>query len=522
MTVFSRTLDKYQPSRGSERRWVFVPYDQLHDGIGPLGTEPAHKLGIVMIESRAKAARRGYHKQKLALVLTNMRHFAIEQAARGVAVHYIATDLSYAEALQRLGGEFGTICVQRPAEYELRQELAPLVASGTIEELPHDGWLTEAAEFQAIKGPPWRMDAFYRRVRHRTGILMDGKSPIGGKFSFDADNRKPWKGKPAAPTEPTFVVNDITREVCELVVNKFASHPGELRPQHLAATRDDAAALWSWALENCLPTFGPYEDAMSTRSSGLFHTRVSPLLNLHRLLPERVVNDVLAADIDLASKEGFVRQVIGWREFVHHVHDATNGLRTVGETPLNDNVLQGDMALPAAYWGTASGLNCLDHVIGDVWREAYSHHITRLMVLGNLATLLGVIPRQVSDWFWVAYADAYDWVVEPNVMAMATYGVGDLMTTKPYVAGSAYIARMSDYCKGCAFDPKKNCPITRLYWQFLARNEQRLAGNVRIAMPLRSLAKRAHEQRELDQRTYDWVRRTLEQGEVLLPTDAPQ
>jgi len=208
---------------------------------------------------------------------------------------------------------------------------------------------------------------------------------------------------------------------------------------------------------------------------------------------------------------------LGWREFVRHVHEATRGFRD-----LDDNVLRGEMELPPVFWGGApSGLHCLDRVVADVWREAYSHHITRLMVLGNLATLLGVSPRQLSDWFWVAYADAYDWVVEPNVLAMATYGVGELMTTKPYVAGSAYIAKMSDYCGACAFHPKKTCPITRLYWSFLARNAERLHGNQRIAMPLRSLARRRDEERQLDGETDAWVRSQLAQGRELRPEHAP-
>ena len=515
VSAFSQALAQCQPPAATARRWLFVPYDQLHDGIGPLASEPADELGIVLVECPAKAARRPYHKQKLALVLANLRHFALEQAARGVAVrHVVARDgESYAEVLAGLRDELGPMCVQRPAERELRVELAPLLADGALEQVPHEGWLTTTDDFAAIKGPPWRMDAFYRQVRRRTGALMEKGKPVGGKFSFDADNRKPWSGEPAAPDEPTFEVDDVTREVLELIERHYASHPGELRADHLPATRDDAERLWRWALAECMPRFGPFEDAMSVRSTGIFHTRISPLMNTCRLLPQRIVDDVLATDIELNSKEGFVRQVLGWREFVRHVHEATDGFRELGGEAIDQNALAGDMALPPAFWGGApSGLACLDRVVDDVWREAYSHHITRLMILGNLATLLGVSPRELTDWFWVAYADAYDWVVEPNVLAMATYGVGELMTTKPYVAGSAYIHKMSDYCKGCAFDPKKTCPITRLYWQFLARNAERLQGNQRIAMPLRSLAKRAAAQTEIDARTAHWVRGKLAEG----------
>ncbi|MBL8727071.1 MAG: cryptochrome/photolyase family protein [Planctomycetes bacterium] len=521
MTAFGDRLRAANPRRARARRWLFVPYDQLHDGIGPLAHEPAHELGIVLVESRGKAQRRPYHRQKLALVLSNLRHFALEQAARGVAVRHVATDDDYAAALLPLARELGPMRLQRPAERELRTELHPLVATGALVEVPHAGWLTTTDDFAAIGGPPWRMDTFYRQVRRRSGILMAGGKPTGGKWSFDAENRRPWRGTPAAPAPPTFAVDDVTREVGDLVGRTFASHPGTLRLEHLPATAADAERLWQWALRECLPHFGPFEDAMAVSSSGLFHTRIAPLLNLHRLLPARVVADVLATSLPLPSQEGFVRQILGWREFVRHVHEATDGLRVAAGLTIDQNVLRGDLDLPPAFWGTESGLHCLDHIVRDVWNEAYGHHITRLMVLGNLATLIGVSPRQLTDWFWVAYADAYDWVVEPNVLAMASYGVGGLMTTKPYVAGAAYIDRMSDYCRDCAFDPKTTCPVTRLYWQFLAHNEERLAGNQRLAMPLRSVAKRPAAQRRLDAATARWVRATLAKGERLTPEHRP-
>lgn len=521
MGQFARMLAATQPQSLQGRRWLFIPYDQLHDGMGPLAREPARELGIVLVESRAKGRRRPYHRQKLALVLANLRHFALEQAARGVAVRHLATDESYAAALAPLAAELGPLRVQRPAERELRADLAPLFASGALQAVPHEGWLSTAADFAAIPGPPWRMDAFYRQVRRRTGVLMDRGKPRGGRFSFDAENRRPWRGEPPAPEPPTFAVDAVTAEVCESVARDFADHPGELHPERLPASRADAERLWAWALASCLPQFGPFEDAMSSRSSGLFHTRIAPLLNLHRLLPARVLADVLAAPLPLASQEGFVRQLLGWREFVRHVHEATDGLRRVGGQPLDDNTLGADLPLPAAYWGKPSGLACLDHVVRDVWREAYSHHITRLMVLGNLATLLGVAPRELSAWFWVAYADAYDWVVEPNVLAMATFATGSLMTTKPYVAGAAYVDRMSDYCQGCAFDPRSDCPITRLYWHFLARHEATLADNPRLTMPLRNVRRRSPAERARDQAVFVWARERFTLGHRLDPAQMP-
>ena len=524
---FRRALkERLHGPRSKTRTWVYVPYDQLHDGLGALATLPPEELGIVLVESPEKAGRRPYHKQKLALVLANLRHFALEQAARGVDVrHVVAGAGGYRGALEQAARELGPLVVHEPAERELREELRPLLGTA-LSARPHTGWLTTQEQFTRATGgaPPYRMDAFYRLVRKDTGILMERGKPVGGKLSFDAENRKAWRGTPSAPAPLRFAPDAVTDEVGRLVERNYASHPGELDLSMLPATLADAEATWRWALDACLPHFGPYEDAMSRASSGLFHTRISALLNLHRLLPTRVVADVLAADLPLQSREGFVRQVLGWREFVRHVHLATDGFRKLPWGPEPDaapSFLGAKRSLPQAYWGKPSGLGCLDHVVADVFREGYSHHITRLMVLGNLATLLDVSPRALTDWFWFAYVDAYDWVVEPNVLAMATFGAGDLMTTKPYVAGSAYIHRMSDYCGGCGFDPKSTCPITRLYWAFLGRHEAQLSGNMRMAMPLRSLEKRAPEERARDGRVFDWVSETLAQGGVLTPDGTP-
>ena len=547
-----RTLRKELADRAvdpAKRRWIYVPYDQLTSAIGPLAGDPS-KLGVIFVESPKKAAQRPYHKQKLALVLSNQRHFAIEQAERGVAVRYVVAKDGYASALMPLSKELGPLRMMQAAERELRIELAQLVASKAIIVEPHAGWLTEEQDFLESVGPesPWRMDAFYRHVRRKTNILMDRGKPFGGKFSFDAENRKPWKGEPPAPTPPRFDPDAITEEVAELVSAHFGHHPGELNLAHLPASLRDAETYWRWAFEECVPTFGPFEDAMSTKSTGLFHTRLAALLNIHRLLPVRVVHDVATNDrIPLASREGYVRQILGWREFVHHVHHQTDGFRKLpaGEPALatapedggfgrwrgkawpvpttpggggaKPSFLDAHEPLPVAYWGEPSGLSCLNHVVGDVWREGWSHHISRLMVLANLATLLGFEPREVTDWFWVAYIDAYDWVVEPNVLAMGTFGVTDMMTTKPYVSGAAYIDRMSDYCGTCAFHPKKNCPITRLYWSFFARGEALLSRNARLINPLSSLRKRSEADKREDARIFENVRGALARGEVMTP-----
>jgi deoxyribodipyrimidine photolyase-related protein len=548
MSLFRQRLAAARvPDR--KRRWLFVPYDQLSSDMGPLAREPAGEIGIVLVETTAKAERRPYHKQKLAILLANQRHFALEQAARGVAVRYLHSDQPYVQVIHEAAGTLGPMRMMRPAERELRHELAPLVSSGVIDEIAHEGWLTTDRDFHdSQSGPPWRMDAFYRHVRRRTGVLMDGDAPEGGRFSFDTENRLGWKGEPPPPPALSFAPDPITDEVVALVQDRFAHHPGEVDRAFLPATRADAQRLWKAFLAHGLASFGPYEDAMTTASWELFHARVSPVLNLHRLLPRQLVDDVAGAPGPLASREGFIRQVLGWREFVRHVHEATDGFRRIdgrrvptldspgdggyarwagkpwpaagGDGGALPSALEARRPLPPAFWGKPSGLACLDHVVEGVWRTGYSHHITRLMVLANLATLLDLDPRAVTDWFWVAYADAYDWVVEPNVLGMGTYAAGPVMTTKPYVAGSAYIQRMSDYCGSCAFDPKSTCPITPMYWAFLARQRARLDGNPRMLVPLKASDRREPAKRAQDAATFDHVSATLARGERLLPAAA--
>jgi deoxyribodipyrimidine photolyase-related protein len=504
-------------------RWLYVPYDQLTDQVGPLADVLPAECGIVLVESTWKAGRRPYHQQKLALILANQRHFALEQAQRGVPLRYEFTDQPYAETLAQLAGKLGVLQVMEPAERELRHDLQSLVKAGQLQVLPHAGWLTTADDFATAfaKGPPYRMDAFYRQVRRRTGILMQRGKPVGGKFSFDAENRQAWSGQPPAPTPPSFVPDAITQEVGQLVATKFGDHPGRLNLSQLPATRADAEAMWQWAIQHALPLFGPYEDAMSVRSRSLFHSRMSALVNIHRVLPQRMIDDVLSLDIPLASKEGFVRQLLGWREFVRHVHVQTDGFRTVAPVNQADAAvpayLSADHPLPPAYWGVPSGLHCLDTVVADVWEEGYSHHITRLMVLSNIATLLDISPRELTDWFWVAYTDAFDWVVEPNVLGMGTYALGDLMTTKPYISGAAYINKMSDYCGGCAFNPKTNCPLTRLYWAFLQRHRDELASNMRMKLPLSSSAKRSHTDQSADAQVFEAINAQLAAAKRLSP-----
>ncbi|MFM1823618.1 MAG: hypothetical protein RI967_1884 [Planctomycetota bacterium] len=534
----------------SVRRTILALPDQLSVEIGPLrGAVPA-ETRVLLLESGEWLSRRPYHRQRLAWILLSQRTFALELAERGHRVELLRGDAPMIELLrawlERADAD-ATLPIEcmEPAEREVRAELAPLVAEGRILLRPHDGFLTTAADLEParVEGG-WRMDRFYQAVRRRTGILMADGKPIGGKFSFDAENRRRWDGDPAAPEPPAFVASLVREEIVAEIESRFEAHPGALDLSTIPATRLEIERFWQWAERHCLPRFGPYEDAMSRKSRGLFHTRLSPLMNLHRLLPSRVLADTLALDLPLASKEGFVRQLIGWREFVYRIHRETDGFRSVvrtDEAPLaspgdggfsswsgrawtpkapppagvdggaRPNALDAREPLPAAWWGTESGLQCLDHVVGDVWEEGWSHHITRLMVLANLATLAGVAPRELCDWFWAAYIDSWDWVVEPNVLAMGTYGFTG-MTTKPYVSGAAYLEKMGDSCRSCRFKPGVDCPVTPMYWSFLARNHAVLCDNPRMKLPIASAVRRSAEQSESDRAALERVRRALHAG----------
>lgn len=545
MSVFNDALSLVNPSP-ENRRWIYVPYDQL-GSLNDLHTDqPPESTGLVLIENVWKPSQRPYHKQKLALILSNMRNFAIEQARQGVCIRYVTGNARYSALLEPIIAEMGEMSVSTPAERELREDLQPLVDKGMLKVKPHRGWVTGSELFRkSVKSDGrFRMDAFYRLARQKTGILMIKGKPVGGKYSFDSDNRRPWKGSPKAPQPPFFSGNDITDEVCELVDKKFGAHPGKINRSALPSTAQDAHRLWSWAKQDCLENFGPYEDAMSSISTGLFHTRVSALLNMHRLSPRRLIGDVESLDITFSSKEGFIRQVLGWREFVRHCHESTDGFRSgfqLDDSKTGDrncenysgkggpagwrdsgngsspNFMDSFHKLPPAYWGRRSGFTCLDSVVSDVWNEAYSHHITRLMILCNFGALLDICPRQLTDWFWIAYQDAYDWVVEPNVFGMGLFAVGDLMTTKPYVAGSAYINRMSDYCGACAFSPGSNCPVTNLYWAYLERHRERLEGNVRMGVVMSSLSRRDYSIKQYDLAVFLLVSKAISQGETLKP-----
>ncbi len=533
MPPFLEQIAKARPTKKdvNARRWIYLPYDRLTDRTGPLSTIPAADAGLILVESAAKGHRRPYHKKKIALLLANERHFALEQAARGVAILYATETGTHGDGLLKLQAEFDlpSITCMQPAERELRMDLAAARARGLrLEEVADTTWLSTEDDFDSVfklrkKDGRYElprafvMDRFYRHMRQKTNVLMAHGKPVGGNFSFDAENRQTYKGQVPVPERPVYAPDAVTQEVLDLVEREYPDTFGTLDGFDFPVTAKDCRAFWKFALKKLLPTFGPYEDAMRDDQLDLFHSKTSALVNLSRILPSDLVDDTAAAyaagGIPLASAEGFIRQVIGWREFMRHIHRVTDGYRHLpatnpvfheknkGNDGASPSALHATRALPAAYWGVKSGLHCLDTVVGQVMQEGWSHHITRLMVLSNLATLCGYSPRELTDWFWFGYVDAYDWVVEPNVLGMSTYGDGGLTATKPYVSGAAYINRMSNYCGHCQYDPKKStgpgsCPFTALYWTFLERNEDVLGRNIRLAMPYNTLRKKSAAERK--------------------------
>jgi deoxyribodipyrimidine photolyase-related protein len=462
-----------------------------------------------------------------------MRHFALEQALRGCRIVYGESPTSFTDGLITLQQQWNwsELLCNRPAERELRVELDAARTQGfRITFTADTAWLSTTADFDTAFPPrpttkpgqrTYLMDTFYRAMRQKTGILMSHGKPVGGKYSLDAENRLPWRNELPVPVRPTFPPDAITLEVMAMIEQRHPDTFGELEGFDLPVTRADAESAWAFALHHCLPHFGPWEDAMSTEHPDLFHSLTSPLVNLTLLRPRQLVEDVAEAHaagaVPLASAEGFIRQLLGWREFIRHIHEATDGFRTL-ESNAAPNALNAHHDLPPVYWGTPSGMACMDTVVAGVVANGWSHHITRLMVLSNLATLCGFSPRQLTDWFWFAYIDAYDWVVEPNVLGMATFADGGLTATKPYVSGAAYINKMSDFCGKCALNPKLtlgpgSCPFTALYWSFLERNEAVLAPLNRMAMPLATMRKRSATERDALRQRAELAITQLERGE---------
>jgi deoxyribodipyrimidine photolyase-related protein len=335
------------------------------------------------------------------------------------------------------------------------------------------------------------MELFYRVMRERTGILMrsDGK-PEGERWNFDAENRKPLPRNARLPKPARFTPDPVTREVLDLVAERFGHHFGALEPFRFAVTREQALEALGHFVETALPWFGDYQDAMKQGEDWLFHSALSQYLNCGLLDPREVCDAALEAwrqgRVPLNSVEGFIRQILGWREYVRGIY----WLKMPGYARLN--ALDAKRPLPWFYWTGETDLNCLRQTLSQTRREALSHHIQRLMVTGNFALLIGVLPEEICAWYLAVYADAYEWVELPNTLGMVMHADGGYLGSKPYAASGNYINKMSDFCRHCRYDVTRKdgpdaCPLNYLYWNFLIENRRKLARNPRLSQAYRTL-----------------------------------
>jgi deoxyribodipyrimidine photolyase-related protein len=493
----------------SDAPTLLILGDQLTRRVGPLASPDAPRR-VLMIESRALLTAGPIHAQKATLFLSAMRHFAEELRAAGHEVdhlrhdHPAAGDFAHGvrDHLERSGAR--TLIAVRPNDHGVAEaiEEAATQAGARVDWRADEQWICDDATFDAwAEGrTSLRLEDFYRAMRRATGVLMDGDQPRGGRWNYDADNRAPPPRDERPPAVPAFEPDAITREV-QAEVEGFPHAWGEVRPFAWPVTRQQARTALDAFLRERLPRFGRYQDAMITDEPFLWHSTLSVPLNLGLLQPREVIDAALehaeaAGDdpVPLNALEGFVRQVLGWREFVHQVY------RTRGATMREANALEAGGPLPPAYWGAPTELRCLGTTVEKLRRNGYTHHIERLMVLGNLAQLSAVGPQEVLAWFTETHVDALDWVMVPNVLGMSQYADGGTMTSKPYAAGANYLNRMSDACGGCRFDPKGKdgddaCPVTDWYWAFIDRHQERFADNHRMRMIVAAWRKRDADER---------------------------
>lgn len=465
--------------------------DQLSDGLASLkAADPARDL-VVMAEVAEETTYVPHHPKKIAFTLAAMRKFADRLRARGWRVAYTRLDdpantgSISGEILRRAGADHDRVLVTRPGEWRLVAALNALPLPLPVEMLEDGRFLSTPAEFAAwAKGrKQLRMEYFYREMRRKTGLLMEGDAPAGGQWNFDAENRKRAEPDLLRARPLRFEPDAATRAAIDLVGRRFAGHFGALTPFWFATGRDQALEALDHFIDHSLPDFGATQDAMLSGDPFLNHSVLSIYLNAGLLDTLEVCARAEAAwrggRAPLNSVEGFIRQIIGWREFVRGVYFLQ------GPEYIAQNSLGHDRPLPAAYWGGPTRMACLKAAVDQTRAEAYAHHIQRLMVTGNFALLAGVDPHEVHAWYLAVYADAYEWVEAPNTLGMSQFADGGLFASKPYVSSGAYIDRMSDYCRGCAYDVRARsgpdaCPFNPLYWAFLDRHRTRFAANPRM------------------------------------------
>ena len=500
--------------------------DQLSTKLAALADIGPHDT-VLMVEVERECTYVRHHKQKIVLILSAMRHFAEALRARGDSVRYVTLDDP--DNTQSFRGEVvraahalrpSRIVVTEPGEWRVLEDMRAWQdeAGCPVEILSDDRFLCSTADFRhwAESRRSLRMEFFYRDMRRRTGLLMDDGEPAGGRWNYDAENRKRLPRGIDLPPIAAFPPDDITRAVLALVETRFATHFGDATRFAWPVTAEEAEHALAEFIAERLPSFGDWQDAMKAGAHAMFHALVSTSLNLGLLDPRVVCRAAERAwregHAPLAAVEGFIRQIIGWREYVRGIywlHMPEYASR---------NALGAARKLPWFYWSGETEMRCLADAIGTTRDHAYAHHIQRLMLTGNFALLTGLHPDEVDEWYLVVYADAYQWVEMPNTRGMALFADGGVMGSKPYAASGAYINRMSDYCSGCHYDVKRStgegaCPFNSLYWNFVAQHKNSLEGNGRMAMPLRTWARMDDARRSAILDSADRFLRRMDAGE---------
>lgn len=499
------------------RNLVLVLGDQLNLDSAAFHGFDVQSDFVWMAEVREESTHVWSHKARIALFLAAMRHFRQALIAKGWQVIY--RKLDDPKNAGTLAGELAStlrrivpkrLVMVQAGDWRVGEGISAAAReTGVPLEIRSDRhFLCSAEEFAAhVRGrKQWRMEFFYREMRRKTGILMEGEEPLGGAWNFDGENRESFgKSGPGSIPEPVaFAPDPLTREVLSLVQKQFAQHPGSLGAFDWPVTREEALRALADFIQHRLPHFGQYQDAMWSTPGGLFepsarrsqtylfHSRLSVALNLKLLDPREVLSAAETAfksgRVSLSSAEGFIRQILGWREYVRGIYwHLMPGY-------LMSNALKASEPLPSFYWTGKTDMHCLREVIQQTLDYGYAHHIQRLMVTGLFSLLLGVRPQAVHEWYLAVYVDAVEWVELPNTVGMSQFADGGQLGSKPYVASGKYIQRMSNYCSGCRYDPAKSvgadaCPFTTLYWDFLLRHETLLRKNQRMAMQLKNLSR---------------------------------
>ncbi len=492
---------------------IWVLDDQLTWRHPALAGGPRKDAVVLMIESRKRARRLRYHQQKLVLVYAAMRHFAADLRAAGWAVdyHLLPETADFSSALDRHAKTFrpSRIVLMEPNDWPMAQAI-PAIRKRLglpVDLLPTNFFLCGRDEFRRWAGKSKRllMENHYRRMRLELGYLVDddGK-PEGGSWNLDVENRRTFANfateRPARPPSPVREPPDeATRDVIAMVAREFPEHPGKADGFWLPVDRARALRWLERFVRERLANFGAYEDTMATEDPLLYHSILSPLLNIGLLSPAECVDAAIGAyrkgEAPLNSVEGFTRQIIGWREFINGVY----WLKMPDY--VESNGLDAGRSLPPWFYTGRTDLNCVRQCLNQVIDTAYNHHIQRLMVLGNFLILTEVEPRQALRWFLEMYCDANDWAMAANVIGMVLHADGGFMATKPYVAGSGYISRMSDYCVGCRYKPAvktgpEACPFNYLYWNFFDRHADRFRSNPRVSMMVRTWEKKTDVEKD--------------------------